>query len=69
VDYDFKFDFPTKEFRLVDYVETKEISLDINVLGLRELESTGLLAVKKAYIRFNTKSMLPPEKAQVIENV
>lgn len=67
--YDFKFDEPVKDFKLVDHVETKEFKIDINCLGLRELQTTGLLPIKKAYVRFNTKSMLPPEKAQVVSNV
>jgi len=33
----------------------------INALGLRGLVSTGLLPVKKAYVKFSVKSLLPPE--------
>jgi len=49
-------------------VETKEYTVSINVLGLRELESQGLLPVRKAFIKFNNKSLLPPEKAMCVSN-
>jgi len=69
VEADYRFAKPYKLVRLADEVKTAEFKLDLNVLGLRELESFGLLPVKKAFVKFNTKSMLPPEKAQVVENV
>ena len=37
-----------------------QFNIDINVLGLRDLVSTGLLPVKKAYVKFSVKSILPP---------
>jgi hypothetical protein len=37
-----------------------QFNIDINVLGLRNLVSTGLLPVKKAYTKFSVKSILPP---------
>jgi hypothetical protein len=30
------------------------------ILGLRDLQSPGILPVKKAYIKFNVKSLVPP---------
>lgn len=33
------------------------------------MESVGMFPVKKAYVRFNTKNMLPPDKAQVVTNI
>lgn len=60
---DFDFTTPAKYMKLSDYVPTKEYDLDINVLGLRELESFGLMPIKKPFIRFRVKSLLPPEKA------
>lgn len=48
---------------------TKEYDLEINVLGLRQLESFGLMPIKKPYIKFAVKSLLPPEKAQAVTNV
>ena len=63
VDTDFAFETPYNELRLSDFVETTELNIDINFLGLRELDSIGIFPVKKAFVRFNTKNMLPPEKA------
>lgn len=42
---------------------TKEYDMDINVLGLRQLESFGLMPIKKPFVKFRVKSLLPPEKA------
>jgi hypothetical protein len=47
----------------------KEYNIEINVLGLRDLESFGLMPIRKPYIRFRIKSLLPPEKAQAVTNV
>ena len=66
---DFDFTTPAKYLRLSDYVPTKEYDLDINVLGLRQLESFGLMPIKKPFIKFAVKSLLPPEKAQAVTNV
>ena len=66
---DFDFTTPAKYLKLEDYVPTKEYDLDINILGLRQLESFGMMPIKKPFIKFRVKSMLPPEKAQAVENV
>jgi len=50
-------------------VPTKEYDMDINVLGLRQLESFGLMPIKKPFVKFRVKSLLPPEKAQAVTNV
>jgi len=50
-------------------IPKKDYKLDINVLGLRNLESFGLMPIKKPYIKFRVKSLLPPAKAQAITNV
>ena len=55
--------------KLETYVPTKEYDLDVNVLGLRQLESFGLMPIKKPFVKFRVKSMLPPEKAQAVTNV
>jgi len=47
----------------------KEYSVDLNVLGLRELESFGLMPIKKPFIKFRIKSLLPPDKAQAVTNI
>ena len=66
---DFDFETPAKYLNLSDYVPTKEYDMDINVLGLRQLESFGLMPIKKPFIKFRVKSLLPPEKAQAVTNV
>ena len=43
--------------------------MDINVLGLRQLESFGLMPIKKPFVKLRVKSLLPPEKAQAVSNV
>ena len=39
----------------------KEYKCEIVILGLRNLVSTGLLPVNKAYVKFNLKSLLPSD--------
>ena len=66
---DFKFEVATEFFKLEDKIPYKEQEIEINILGLRNLQSLGLFPVNKAYIRFNLKSLLPPDKAKAVENV
>jgi len=63
---DYNFKVPIKYLDLTEYVEFKEFNVEINCLGLRMLESFGLLPVKKAFIKFNIKSLLPPNKAKAV---
>jgi hypothetical protein len=44
------------------------MKIEINALGLRDLKSSGLISVQKAFVRFNTKSMLPPDKVETIKS-
>lgn len=67
-DFAFKAKLP-KQVDLAAEVERKEYVLDINILGLRNLQSAGILPVKKAFIVFNLKSLLPPDDGRTIENV
>ena len=39
------------------------------MLGLRNLESFGLMPVKKPFVKFNLRSLLPPEKAHAVTNI
>lgn len=48
---------------------TDDYEITINVLGLRSLESPGILPVRKAFINFMLRSLLPPHKAQAVENI
>ena len=50
-------------------IPKKEYNIDINVLGLRELESVGVVPVRKAFVKFMVRSLLPPAKAQAVTNV
>ena len=50
-------------------LQSKEFKCEIMVLGLRDLVSSGLLPVKKAYVKFNLKSLLPPAQAKAVENI
>ena len=55
--------------RLIKSVKTKIYNAQINILGLRELESFGILPIRKPFVRFNIKSMLPPEKAIAVSDI
>jgi hypothetical protein len=46
-----------------------QFNIDITVLGLRDLISTGLLPVKKAYAKFSVKSILPPAQAKAVNDI
>jgi hypothetical protein len=46
-----------------------QFNIDINVLGLRGLVSTGLLPVKKAFVKFSVKSILPPAQAKAVADI
>ena len=50
-------------------VKFEEFKVEINVLGLRGLASPGLLQVKKAYIKFMLKSLVPPIAQSNVETV
>ena len=82
VDFDRTFAVAAEDFVLNEPFEYKAgvpypmPSLDINefkceimVLGLRDLVSTGLLPVRKAYTKFNLKSLLPPDQSKAISNI
>jgi len=69
VDDDFTFKTPISYMDLSKIIEYKEYTIDINVLGLRDLQSIGVLPVKKPFIRFNLRSLVPPERAQALTNI
>jgi hypothetical protein len=50
-------------------VEMQEFQLNMNVLGLRTLQSPGILPVKKAFINFNLKSLVPPSMGANLPNL
>lgn len=49
--------------------ETEDFLIEINVLGLRDLESAGLVPVKKPFVKFNLKSLLPPSLGGSVTNI
>lgn len=66
---DFNFKTPVKYMDLMKTVLFDEYNIEISILGLRDLQSVGILPVKKAFIVFNLKSLIPPDCAQAIENI
>jgi len=50
-------------------VPTAEFNISCQILGLRHLKSPGILPVKKAFINFNIKSMLPPDLGSAMKNI
>ena len=50
-------------------VRFDEYRVELNVLGLRGLVSPGLLPVKKAYIDFMLRSMVPPIAASALNTI
>ena len=47
----------------------EDYEITINVLGLRDLQSPGILPVRKAFINFNLRSLYPPTKAHAVGNI
>jgi hypothetical protein len=58
---DYTFKTPLAYLNLMETVNFAEYTIEINILGLRGLMSVGILPVKKAFIQFNLKSLLPPD--------
>jgi len=69
VETDFNFTYPADYQDLTKEVDFDDFNVEITVLGLRSLQSVGILPVKKAYIQFMLKSLVPPENARTIENI
>ena len=46
-----------------------EYTLEITVLGLRGLVSPGLLPVRKAFVKFSVKSILPPSQSKAVADI
>jgi hypothetical protein len=69
VEDDYMFKIPIDYLKLTEQIEYKNFLVEINIFGLRNLESFGLMPVKKPFIKFNLRSLLPPEKAQAVTNI
>lgn len=50
-------------------VDFRETEVEINILGLRDLQSVGILPIKKAFLVFNLKSLVPPDDGRALENI
>jgi hypothetical protein len=59
---------PVKNVDLSARVEFKEFDITMLILGLRQLESPGIMPVRKAFINFNLKSLVPPNSS-AIQNI
>lgn len=46
-----------------------DFKCEIVVLGLRGLVSTGILPVRKAFVRFSLKSLLPSDQAKAVDDI
>mmetsp|Transcript_2215 Transcript_2215/g.1545 ORF Transcript_2215/g.1545 Transcript_2215/m.1545 type:complete len:182 (-) Transcript_2215:2693-3238(-) len=67
-------DFPFKvtdlsQLHLEENVEMQDFDVGLNILGLRRLASPGILPVKKAFITFNIKSLVPPALGTGLSNI
>ena len=69
VEDDYTFKVPLNYVNLKEEVPFEEFTVSINILGLRDLQSVGILPVKKAFIVFNLKSLVPPDDGAALENI
>lgn len=65
---DYNFSCPAEQLDLRSRVKFKEMDVNMLILGLRSLQSAGILPVKKAFVQFNFKSLVPPDY-QSIQNI
>lgn len=47
----------------------RPMNVEINVLGFRDLLTSGLLPIKKAYAKFSVKSLLPPAQGKAVSEI
>ena len=55
--------------RMDEMVEKLEFDVKINCLGLRNLESMGLIPIQKAFVSFMVKSLTDPKKSGTLANL
>jgi hypothetical protein len=60
VEHDFTFNCKIDDVDLASRIEMKEFNVNMLILGMRNLQSPGILPVKKAFVKFNIKSLVPP---------
>lgn len=66
---DYNFKRSLEKLKMENEVEMKEFGISMNILGLRGLQSPGILPVKKAFLQFALKSMVPPALGTNLENI
>lgn len=59
-DHDFVYSKPAKAIDLSATVDFRDFEINMLILGMRSLASPGILPVKKAFVNFNVKSLVPP---------
>ena len=60
VEHEYNFAVPVRRVQLNSRVSFKEFDVSMLILGMRKLQSPGILPVKKAFAKFNVKSLVPP---------
>ncbi len=55
--------------RMDNMVDKLDYDVYINCLGLRELESIGLIPIQKAFVSFMVKSLTDPKLAGTLQNI
>ena len=65
VEHDYNFRFKPELVDLNSRVAKSEYNVNMLILGLRNLQSPGILPVKKAFIHFKSKSIVPPGTASI----
>ena len=69
VEDDYSFVRPIEHVNLAENVEMHEFQVSMNVLGMRGLQSPGILPVKKAFVNFNLKGLVPPTIGTNLKNL
>jgi len=62
---DYNYAVDAESLDLAARVQTDEMDVNMLILGLRGLQSPGILPVKKAFVHFNVKSLVPPNSSAV----
>ena len=69
VEDDFKFAHPSQYMDLEAEVNFEDYNVELNVLGLRDLQSAGLLPIKKAFITFQMSTLVPATSAKKLQDI
>lgn len=62
---EYKYSVAACDLDLASRVKSAEMDVNMLILGLRNLQSPGILPVKKAFVKFNVKSLVPPNGSAV----